>query len=273
MLTSHSFATCNFIFVFSICSFPSTITTVSSILIFSLEMAATKVKTLGLLGGLIYQATAVYYDLINNHIRTALGKRHSAPLLLHSFDAEVMLSYAQSGDWPSFSSSFCSAAKNLENSGADAIVITAVLAHKVYADVAKSVSVPVLHIADIVAADIKAAGKSKAALLGAKDVMEADFMKGRLSEKHALQVLVPDQAGRNEVGRLIYEELAAGIVKPETKAFFKKTAEGLVRDGADCLILGSTDLGFVLQEGDVDVPMFTTAVSHAKGVAEWALKF
>jgi aspartate racemase len=236
-------------------------------------MSVTKIKTLGLLGGLTYQATAVYYDLINRHIRAVLGKRHSAPLLLHSFDAEVMLSHAQSGDWPAFSSSMCSAAKNLERSGADAIVITAVLAHKVYDDVANSVDVPVLHIADIVAAEMKAAGKKKAALLGAKDVMEADFVKGRLIEKHGLQVVVPNEAGRNEVGRLMFEEVAAGIVKPETKAFFKKTAEGLVKDGADCLILGSTDLGFVLQEDDVDVPMFTTAVSHAKGVAEWALKF
>lgn len=166
----------------------------------------------------------------------------------------------------------CSAAKNLERSGADAIVITAVLAHKVYDDVANSVSVPVLHIADIVAADIKTAGKSKAALLGAKDVMEMEFLKGRLSEMHGLQVIVPDDAGRSEVSRLMYEEVAAGIVTPETKAFFKKTAEGLVKDGADCLILGSTDLGFVLEDGDVDVPMFTTAVSHARGVAVWALK-
>lgn len=237
------------------------------------KMSGTKIKTLGLLGGLTYQATIVYYDLINAHIRTVLGKRHSAPIILHSFDAEIMLSHAQFGDWPAFSSAMCSAAKNLEHSGADAIVITAVLAHKVYDDVARSVNVPVLHIADIVAADIKAAGKGKAALLGAKDVMEADFIKGRLTEQHGLQVLVPDEAGRNEVGRLMFEEVAAGIVKPETRAFFKRTAEGLIRDGADCLILGSTDLGFVLQEGDVDVPMFTTAVSHAKGVAEWALKF
>jgi aspartate racemase len=236
-------------------------------------MSVTKIKSLGLLGGLTFQATAVYYDIINTHIRTVLGKRHSAPLILHSFDAEVMLSYAQSGDWPSFSSSMCSAAKNLERSGADSIVITAVLAHKVYDDVAKSVNVPVLHIADILAADIKATGKSKPALLGAKDVMEGEFVKGRLLEKHGLQVLVPDEAGRNEVGRLMFEEVAAGIVKPETRAFFKRAAEGLIDDGADCLILGSTDLGFVLKEGDVNVPMFTTAVSHAKGVAEWALKF
>jgi aspartate racemase len=235
-------------------------------------MSVTKVKTLGLLGGLTFQATAVYYNLINTHVRKALGKRHSAPLILHSFDAEVMLSYAQSGNWPAFSSSMCSTAKNLERSGADAIVITVVLAHKVYEDVAKSVSVPVLHIADILAADMKAAGKKKAALLGAKDVMEADFVKGRLIERHGLQVLVPDEAGRNEVGRLMLEEVAAGIIKPETKAFFKRTAEGLIKDGADCLILGSTDLGFVLQEGDVDVPMFSTAEIHAKGVAEWALK-
>jgi aspartate racemase len=235
-------------------------------------MAVTKIKTLGLLGGLTFQATAVYYDIINTHIRSTLGKRHSAPLILHSFDAEAMLSYAQSGNWPAFSSSMCNAAKNLERSGADAVVITAVLAHKVYNDVARSVSVPVLHVADIVAVDIKAAGKRKAALLGARDVMEADFMKGRLSEKHGLQVIVPDEVGRNEVGRLMFEEVAAGMVTPETRAFFMRTAEGLVREGADCLILGSTDLGFVFKEGDVDVPMFTTAISHARGVAEWALK-
>ncbi|KAF2102169.1 aspartate racemase [Rhizodiscina lignyota] len=233
-----------------------------------------KVKTLGLLGGLTYQATTIYYNLINSHVRATLGKRHSAPLILHSFDAEVMLSYAQKGDWAPFGAAMATASKNLEASGADAIVITAVLPHKVYDDVVAAVSknCPVLHIADMTAKDILAAGKTKVALLGAKDVMEADFIKGRLSKDHGLEVFVPDEAGRNEVNRLMYDEVAAGIVKPETKAFIKRTAENLVKQGAECLILGSTDLGFVLQEGDLDVPMFTTAVCHARGVAEWALQ-
>lgn len=235
-------------------------------------MANPKIKTLGLLGGLTYQATSVYYNLINAHIRNALGKRHCAPLLLHSFDAEVMLTYATTGKWPEFSSAMCKASKNLEAAGADAIVISVVLGHKVYDDVAKAVKVPVLHIVDTVAEEIKAAGIKTAALLGAKDVMAADFVKGRLSEKHGIQVFVPDEAGRNEIGRLMMEEVAFGIIKPEVKAYFKGVADGLIKDGAECLILGSTDLGFVFEEGDVDVPMFNTSTCHARGVADWALK-
>jgi len=166
----------------------------------------------------------------------------------------------------------CTAAKNLESSGAEAIVITAVLAHKMYDDVQSSIAIPVLHIASTVATFIKQAGCKRAALLGAKDVMEAEFIKGKM-ETSGLEILVPDEMGRNEVSRLMYEEVAAGVVKPETKAFFTRTAEGLIQDGADCLILGSTDLGFVLQEGDVEVPIFSTAELHAKGVANWAMSF
>lgn len=229
-------------------------------------------KTLGLLGGLTYQATAVYYNLINAHVRAALGKRNSAPLLLHSFNAEVMLSAAQAGNWTFFSNAMCTASKNLEASGADAIVITAVLAHKVFDDVQKAVKIPVLHIADMTAQDIVSAGKRKAALLGALDVMEGPFVKDRMAKEHGLEVLVPDKQGRDEVSRRMFEEVAAGIVTAETKAFFKDLVGELVKDGAECVILGSTDLGFVLEEGDVDVPLFTTAVSHATGVADWALK-
>lgn len=214
----------------------------------------------------------VYYNLINAHIRTALGKKHSAPLILHSFDAEVMLAHAQKDEWAPFSKAMVSAAKNLEASGVDAIVITVVQAHRVYDDVAAAVSVPVLHIADTVVKDVKAAGLTKVAVLGAKDAMEGDAFKGRLERDHGLEVYVPDHEGREEVSRLMFAEVAAGIYKPETKEWFRKTAQGLVDQGAECLILGSTDLGFVLQEGDLDVPMFTTAVSHARGVAEWALQ-
>jgi aspartate racemase len=220
-----------------------------------------------------FQATSIYYDLINQHIRSTLGKRHSAPLILHSFDAEVMLSYAKEGNWPAFSSAMCIAACNLERAGAEAIVITVVLAHRVYDHVAAAVKVPVLHIVDFVADDIKAAGKSRPAVLGARDVMEADYVVGRLAEKHGIHAVVPEADAREEVGRLMIEQVAAGLIMAETKTLFKGIVVDMIQtQGADCLLLGSTDLGFVLQAGDVDVPVFTTAVSHATGVADWALQ-
>ena len=228
-------------------------------------------RTLGLLGGMTFESTGLYYDLINKHIRSELGGRRSARLFLFSVDQEPMLQFATAGQWDQFAGVLSDAAKTLKMGGADALVICASLAHKVTDAVETEVGLPLLHVADFTANAIIASRMERVGLLGTKAVMEDGFVKGRLEKKFGLEVLVPGLDDRQRVNKSIIEELTTGVVR-ETKAFFLSTVADLVDQGAEGLILGSTDLGFVLKKEDISVPLFDTAKLHARGVAEWAIE-
>jgi aspartate racemase len=228
-------------------------------------------KTLALLGGMTYSSTSLYYNAINRHVQERLGSRRSAPLFLYSVDQEAQLNHAMAGEWDDFAKPFCSAAQTFKDGGADAIVICASLAHKA-ANAVEKVGLPVLHIADFVAQAIKERGFNKVGIFGTSIVMEDACVKGRLEEKHGLEVLVPDAKERPIINKLVITELTTGKVSKETKLYFIKTANDLIERGAEAIILGSTDLGFAVTEGDVSVPLFETAAIHSKAVAEWAME-
>ena len=229
-------------------------------------------KVLGLLGGMTFESTALYYDIINRHAREELGPRSSAPLFLYSADQQQMLQFAMAGDWNAFADIYIEAAKTMISGGAEGIVICASLAHKAAEAITKGISVPLLHIADFVALELNDKGISKVALLGTKVVMEGNFVKGRIGKSHGVEVLVPNSPrAREQVNTGIVEELTTGQVSDSTKMMFLQAATKLVQQGAQGLILGSTDLGFVIRQEDVGVPIFDTAKIHALGVARWAL--
>lgn len=248
-----------------------------------------KMKTLLLLGGMTPDVTTLYYRTINTVARTRLGARHSAPLYVFSAEFESMVQHASRGDWASFAQAYLDPIQTLvtepSKSRVDGVLVGAILAHKVarqLEEALKSTGVPLLHVADFVAGHVKTKLPHvktlgligpKVTMLGAED---PDFFIGRLqSPENGLTILVPDsEASLNECNRGMMEEVAKGAacVTAETKAMFVKEAKALVERGAQAIILGSTDLGFVISQDDVggNVPLLDAATIHAEGAANWA---
>ncbi|RFN52099.1 asp/glu/hydantoin racemase domain-containing protein [Fusarium flagelliforme] len=239
-------------------------------------------KTILLLGGMTPDVTALYYNKINAAVRTQLGNRTAAPLYMYSANLEDMIQHAMKGDWSSFAATY-EEPINLLGEKVDGVAICAILAHKVAArlsDVAAASSVPLLHITDFLATYIKTnnPGVKRLGLLGPKismlDSEDPDFFIGRLqSSSCGFQVIVPEtEQDIEEVNRGMLEEVAKGVsfVTTSTKAMFIGQAKKLVARGAQVIILGSTDLGFVLKQEDLgDVPVIEPAAIHAEGLARW----
>lgn len=237
-------------------------------------------KTLGLLGGMTYHSTALYYTHINQHVNANQRRRHgsaaassSAPLLLHSFDhAEISALFA-AGDWPAVADRFAAAARHLmvrEDGmvGAQGLAIACNLGHKVADEVAaRCGGVPVLHIADFAAAAVRAAGLARVGLLGTRAAMEDDFIRGRLEP--LVEVLVPNEEDRAVVDHVIFAELGGGVVTEATRALVTNIIRKLVDRGGQGVVLACTDLLFVVRQEDVSVPIFETMELHAKGLADW----
>ncbi|KAL9107677.1 MAG: hypothetical protein Q9227_007484 [Pyrenula ochraceoflavens] len=227
--------------------------------------------------------TALYYRIINSHIRQKLGHRHSARLYIYSVDLESQLRRVENGNWSAFANEYIDAVRPLVSASPkpviDGVLLGAILAHKIAPELEATLNgVPFLHVADFVAAAIKAKDISKVGLLGPGWTMKDDshtFFKGKLEADHGLSVLVPEtQLELDEVNRGMFEEVVKGkdAVTPRTRQMFKEAANRLLVRGAQGLILGSTDLGFVLEQADFEVPVFDAAKIHAQKVAEWALR-
>jgi aspartate racemase len=228
-------------------------------------------KTLGLLGGMTFESTSLYYNLINQHVRAVVSPRSSAVLFMYSANQERMLQLASAGDWDGFADIYVQAANALIAGGAQAVVLCALLAHKAADRIEARINVPLLHLSDFVGAEVKSRDIKRVALLGTKVAMEGDFVKDRIRTKFGVEVLTPNAEDRERVNAGIFNELTTGSVRPETKEMFLTVTRSLLNQGAQGLILGSTDLGFVIREEDIGVPIFDTAKIHALGVAKWAL--
>lgn len=229
-------------------------------------------RTLGLLGGMTYHATTLYYDQINAYVQKHLGGNHSAKIVLHSFDYAELIGKFHEGDFEEVSRQLSTAGKNLRSIGAEAIVLCVNTSHKWAEDIEKAAGIPLLHIIDFTGEAISKAGLKKVALLGTKVTMEEDFIKGRLERKHGLEVLVPAEEVRNQMSEIIFRDLSQNIVTSQTKKLFLDSVEDLVRQGAQGIILGCTELQFVIKHDDVSTPIFDTVELHASGVAQWALE-
>jgi aspartate racemase len=230
-------------------------------------------KTLGLLGGMSWESTAIYYRLINEIVRERAGGLHSAKLLLWSFDFAEIAARQHAGDWAGASAMLCEAARKLETAGAEGLVICTNTMHKLAGDVQAGVGVPLIHIADATAAAMKNAGVSRPILLATRFTMEQDFYTGRLKDRHAIEAVVPDPAGREVIHRIIYEELVRGIVSKSSKAALVEEVERLRSSSAvDGLIMGCTEITMLIGAADFDIPVFDTTGIHAEAAAEFALQ-
>jgi len=228
-------------------------------------------KVIGLIGGMSCESTAHYYKHLNDRVRAQLGGLHSAEILMWSVDFAPIAQMQDENRWQDAGAYLAGIGRRLERAGAGVLVLATNTMHKVADAIEASTSIPLIHIADATAKKIRAAGKRKPALLATKFTMEQDFYTGRLREKLGLEVVVPDQADRALVHQVIYDELCLGRVTDSSRQVFVDVALRLASRGADCLILGCTEVAMLLDESNAPLPIFDTALIHAEAAADFAL--
>jgi len=229
------------------------------------------VKRIGLIGGMSWESTLVYYREIQEGVRARLGGLHSADLVLHSLDFAPIASLQHAEDWETLGKILANSAKILERAGATALLLCTNTMHKVAPAIEASVKVPLLHIADATGRSIQKAGLRTVGLLGTRFTMEDDFYRRRLEERFGLEVLIPETPDRDEVHRVIYEELVVGRITPASKGAYLEIVDRLVKRGAEGIIFGCTEIGLLLDANDLPVPAFDTTLIHALAAVEWSL--
>ncbi|MES2076068.1 MAG: aspartate/glutamate racemase family protein [Pseudomonadota bacterium] len=229
-------------------------------------------KTIGLIGGMSWESTVPYYRLINETIKERLGGLHSARIILYSVDFHDVERLQHAGDWAGAGALLADAARALESAGADFLVLCTNTMHKVGPAIEAAVAIPLFHIADATALAIKqAAAYSVVGLLGTRFTMEQDFYRGRLRERHGLEVLVPEQEERDIIHRIIYHELCLGKIVPDSRVQYRRVMADLAAQGAQAIILGCTEISLLVDQRDASVPLFDTTAIHARKAAELAL--
>lgn len=229
-------------------------------------------KTIGLIGGMSWESTVVYYQLLNRMARERLGGLHSARLLMWSFDFAEIEAMQAAGDWDGATQAMIDAARALERGGAECLLICTNTMHKMAPQVREAVAIPLLHIADATAAAVNADDVSKPLLLATRYTMEQDFYTGRLRDTHGIDVRVPDDEGRTTVHDIIYDELCQGVIEPASKQAYKAVvARARASDAVDGVIFGCTEVGLLVRPQDFDVPCFDTTQIHARAAIDFAL--
>jgi aspartate racemase len=228
-------------------------------------------KTIGLLGGMSWESTVLYYQIINRTISARLGGLHSAKILLQSVDFEEVARLQRADRWDEAGEMLAEVGAGLEASGAEFLVMCCNTMHKVAPAIERRVRIPFLHIADATAGAVRRAGVSRVGLLGTRFTMEDSFIRGRLVEGHDLQVLIPPLDDRELVHRVIYDELCLGRVEDRSRLEFRRIMTDLAVRGAEGVILGCTEVSMLVGDGDATVPLFDTAAIHARAAAEFAL--
>lgn len=228
-------------------------------------------KCIGLLGGMSWESTVSYYQALNRGVRAQLGGLHSARVLLNSVDFAGIERLQHAGDWPATARLLAAEARKLQDGGADFLLIGTNTMHKVAPEIEAAIDIPLLHIADATAAKLQADGITRVGLLGTRFTMEQDFYKGRLQERFGLAVLVPDEAGRERVHRIIYDELCLGEIRASSRAEYLAIIAGLAAAGAEAVILGCTEIALLVGDARAAVPLYDTTAIHAEAAVALAL--
>ena len=227
-------------------------------------------KTIGLIGGMSWESTITYYQLLNEGVKDALGGLHSAKVLLYSVDFFEIEALMSKGEWDKAAELLGSVAAHLEQAGADMILICTNTLHKVAPQVQAKIRVPLVHIAEAAAEELSSRGITRVGLLGTKYTMTQEFYRDKLTQR-GIEVLIPEGEEIELVNRVIFEELCLGIVKEESRAEYLRVIAALQARGAEGILLGCTELGLIVSEGDVTLPLFDTTVIHAKKALALAL--
>jgi aspartate racemase len=229
-------------------------------------------KTIGLLGGMTWYSTIEYYRLINDGIQKRLGGSHSARCILYSVEFEEVEKLQREGAWEALAGFMADAAKRVERAGADLIVICANTMHQMAGAVEAAVSIPLLHIADATAGEIRRRGLHTVGLLGTRFTMELDFYRNRLEQKHGFRIVIPGKEERDAVHRIIYEELGRGIISESSRELYRSVIGNLHTNGAEGVILGCTEIPLLIRPEDCSIPTFDTTALHAAAAVAWALE-
>lgn len=228
-------------------------------------------KTVGLLGGMSWESSVGYYRAINEGVKDSLGGLHSAKIAMYSVDFDPIEKLQHAGDWEGTAKILSEAAKNVQNAGADFLLICTNTMHKVAPQIEKAIDIPLLHIADATAEVLVKKGIKTVGLLGTAFTMEQEFYKGRLNENYGLTVLVPNEADRKIVHNVIYKELCLGNSLPASKIEYLRIIESLANQGAEAVILGCTEIGMLVDQSDTDITLLDTTYIHAQKAVEWAM--
>lgn len=228
-------------------------------------------KTIGLLGGMSWESTVGYYRAINEVVKNTLGGLHSAKIAMYSVDFEPIEKLQHVGDWKGTAIILSEAARSVESAGADFLLICTNTMHKVAPEIEKAIKIPLLHIADATAEVLSHEGIKTVGLLGTAFTMEQDFYKGRLSEHYGLNVLVPGKEYRQVIHNIIYQELCLGKIESNSKTKYLRIIDSLANQGAEAVILGCTEIGMLVNQGDTKVRLLDTTAIHAEKAVEYSL--
>lgn len=228
-------------------------------------------KTIGLIGGMSWESTSLYYQQMNRTVQNKLGKLHSAKVILSSVDFQEIAALQSKGLWQEAGEYLAQQAINLEKAGVDCIVLCTNTMHKVAPQIEEAITVPFIHIADATAKEILSQNIRKVALLGTAFTMEQDFYKARL-QNHGIEVIIPNETSRKTVHGIIYDELCLGVINPESQQKYMTVVEELITEGAEGIILGCTEICMLIGDVKFSVPLFDTTTIHAKEAVNFALE-
>ena len=228
-------------------------------------------KTIGMIGGMSWESTLEYYRIVNEEVKDRLGGFHSAKCVLYSVDFAEIEKMQHENKWDEATKSMIDAAHRVERGGAEFILICTNTMHLMAEDVLKSVGIPLLHIVDVTAEEIKKKGFNRVGLLGTRFTMEHHFYKNRLKEKHGIKAIIPSEEERKIIHDILYNELCLGDIKGSSRKKFRKIIENLVSQGAQGVILGCTEIPLIVDQKDYSIPLFDTTRIHSKAAVDFAL--
>lgn len=229
-------------------------------------------KTIGLIGGMSWESSAVYYNLINRKVKEELGGFHSCKNIMVTVDFAEIEKLQHLGEWDQLDKMMAESAKQLENAGADIIVLCTNTMHLCTPAILDNISIPFLHIAEATGMEIESQGLKKVALLGTKFTMEKDFYKKYINDHFGIEVIIPNDDERDQIHNIIYGELVQGKILDESREVYKKIIGRLEEQGAEGVILGCTEIPLLISDTDVNIAVFDTTTIHAHKAVELALK-
>ncbi|SJN55347.1 Aspartate racemase [Vibrio ruber DSM 16370] len=229
-------------------------------------------KTIGLLGGMSWESTLSYYKAINESVQNKLGGLHSAKISLYSVDFNEIEQLQHQGKWDETAKILSDSAKSVESGGADFLLICTNTMHKVAPQIESSISIPILHIADATAEQLRIDGIQKVGLIGTRFTMEQDFYKNRLTEKFGIEVIVPNSEQQTIIHDIIYQELCLGVIRDDSRAQYLDIIHSLSAQGAEAVILGCTEIALLVKQEHTDVTLYDTTAIHAEAAVLLALK-
>lgn len=228
-------------------------------------------KTIGLIGGMSWESSKVYYELINKKVKELLGGFHSCQNLMYTVDFDNIVKLQHEGNWKELDRIMAESAKRLEKGGADIIVLCTNTMHLCSNAIKENISIPFLHIAEVTGNEITKMDIKKVALLGTKFTMEKDFYKDVLTNQFGIEVIIPNESEREDVHKIIYNELVQGQIKNESREKYISIINNLKDRGAEGVILGCTEIPLLISDSDVSIPTFDTTKIHAESAVKWIL--